>query len=217
QHPARGLVLPSEFIPMAEDTGLIIPIGRWVLYEACRQLRAWQTQFALLDPLKVNVNLSGKQLREKDFVDQLDQVLAETTLDSRCLDLEITESVLIDNPDAAAELFSQVRARNIHLSLDDFGTGYSSLSYLHRFPVNTLKIDHSFVSGLNPKSNHLNIIRGIVGLARSLEIEVVVEGVETNYHLTKLKHLGCKFGQGYFFAKPLDCISAEIWLTQGPQ
>ncbi|MCG8362333.1 MAG: EAL domain-containing protein, partial [Pseudanabaenales cyanobacterium] len=172
RHPDRGLILPDEFIPIAEDTGLIIPIGRWVIKEACCQLQTWQAKFPTMAPLKMNVNLSGKQLRDADFIERLDQILTETGIASHCLELEITESTLIENAEVATNLFSQVRARNVQLSIDDFGTGYSSLSYLHRFPINSLKIDHSFVNQINPADQDLEIVRAITTLAHMLNMKV---------------------------------------------
>ncbi|MEQ8964155.1 MAG: EAL domain-containing protein, partial [Coleofasciculus sp. C2-GNP5-27] len=167
RHPERGLVSPVEFIPVAEDTGLIIPLGEWVLHEACRQLRMWQTQFPTPEPLKISVNLSGKQIKEPDLIEQIDHILAETGLDGSFLKLEITESILMENAETVTKMLLQLRARHIQLSVDDFGTGYSSLSYLHRFPVNTLKIDRSFVSQMNQKNRNAEIIRTIITLAHS--------------------------------------------------
>lgn len=217
RHPERGLVSPLEFIPVAEETGLIIPLGQWVLREACRQLRTWQTQFPMKDPLKISVNLSGKQLKELDLIAQIDQILEETGLDGSHLKLEITESVLMDNADTATKMLLQLRARNIQLSVDDFGTGYSSLSYLHRFPVNTLKIDRSFVSQMNPNDRNSEIVRTIVTLAHSLRMDVIAEGVETPEQLSALKILKCEQGQGYFFSKPLTKEAAGKLLAQVPQ
>ncbi|MBE9125505.1 MULTISPECIES: putative bifunctional diguanylate cyclase/phosphodiesterase [unclassified Coleofasciculus] len=216
-HPTQGLVSPLEFIPVAEETGLILPLGRWVLHEACRQLHTWHTQFPMTEPLKISVNLSGKQLKELEFIEQIDQILEKTGLDGRFLKLEITESVLMDNADTATKMLLQLRARNIQLSVDDFGTGYSSLSYLHRFPVNTLKIDRSFVSQMNPNDRNCEIVRTIVTLAHSLRMDVIAEGVETLEQLSELKLLKCEQGQGYFFSKPLTKEAAGKLLTQVPQ
>ena len=217
RHPDRGLILPDEFIPIAEDTGLIIPIGRWVIKEACCQLQTWQAKFPTMAPLKMNVNLSGKQLRDADFIERLDQILTETGIASHCLELEITESTLIENAEVATNLFSQVRARNVQLSIDDFGTGYSSLSYLHRFPINSLKIDHSFVNQINPADQDLEIVRAITTLAHMLNMKVIAEGVETAYQLMQLRQLGCEFGQGYFLSKPLDCDATALMIATKPQ
>ncbi|MFP4103196.1 sensor domain-containing protein, partial [Coleofasciculus sp.] len=212
RHPERGLVSPIEFIPVAEDTGLIIPLGEWVLYEACRQLRMWQTQFPTPEPLKMSVNLSGKQIKDPDLIEQIDHILAETGLDGSFLKLEITESILMENAETVTQMLLQLRARHIQLSVDDFGTGYSSLSYLHRFPVNTLKIDRSFVSQMNLENHNTEIIRTIITLAHSLRMDVIAEGVETPEQLTELKRLNCEQGQGYLFSKPLTKGAAGLLL-----
>ncbi len=217
QHPDRGLVLPGEFIPVAEETGLIVPLGRWVLYEACRQLRAWQLQFPNHTSLKMSINLSGKQLREPALIEQIDQILAETSLDGEQLKLELTESILINNGnsvEAAVVSLGQLRARNIHLCLDDFGTGYSSLSYLHRFPINTLKVDRSFVNRMHSDENSAEIVQTIITLAQILKLDVVAEGVETEEQLAQLKRLKCEHGQGYFFYQPLTREAAEELIEQ---
>lgn len=217
QHPKLGLVSPAEFIPIAEETGLIVPLGAWILREACAKMQAWQTQLSTKVPLTISVNLSGKQLTEPDLIEQIDQIIEETGLDSGSLKLEITESILMDNATAATKMLWQLRARNIQLCLDDFGTGYSSLSYLHRFPVNTLKIDRSFVSRMSRNDENLEIVRVIVTLAHTLKMDVIAEGVETQEQLTLLKLLGCEQGQGYFFSKPLDSKAAEALIAQAPQ
>ena len=217
QHPERGLVPPIEFISVAEETGLIVPLGEWVLREACHQLRIWHTKFPTPEPLKMSVNLSGKQLKEADLIDQIDAILEETGLDGSFLKLEITESVLMENADTATKMLLQLRARNIQLSVDDFGTGYSSLSYLHRFPVNTLKIDRSFVSQMSPNDRNSEIVRTIVTLAHSLRMDVIAEGVETLEQLKELKILKCEQGQGYFFSKPLTKEAAGLLLAELPQ
>jgi diguanylate cyclase (GGDEF)-like protein/PAS domain S-box-containing protein len=216
-HPKLGLVSPAEFIPIAEDTGLIIPLGAWILREACAKMQAWQTHLSTKGRLTISVNLSGKQLAEPDLIEQIDQIMGETGLDSGSLKLEITESVLMDNATSATKMLWQLRARNIQLCLDDFGTGYSSLSYLHRFPVNTLKIDRSFVSRMSRNDENLEIVRVIVTLAHTLKMDVIAEGVETREQLTQLKLLGCEQGQGYFFSKPLDSKAAEALIAQAPQ
>ncbi|MEQ9480693.1 EAL domain-containing protein [Coleofasciculus sp. F4-SAH-05] len=207
----------ADFIHVTEDTGLIIPLGEWVLYEACRQLRMWQTQFPTPESLKISVNLSGKQIKEPELIEQIDQILAKTGLDGRFLKLEITESVLMENAETVTKMLLQLRTRNIQLSVDDFGTGYSSLSYLHRFPVNTLKIDRSFVSKMNPKNRNTEIIRTIITLAHSLKMDVIAEGVETLEQLTELKLLNCEQGQGYLFSKPLTKCAAGLLLGGIPQ
>lgn len=208
-HPVRGWISPAEFIPVAEETGTINALGQWVLETACRQLQSWHQQFPSSHPLTVNVNLSGHQLREPDLVDRIDEVLEKTGLDSRYLKLEITESVLMENDRTATACLLQLRERHISLCVDDFGTGYSSLSYLDRFPVNTLKIDRSFVNKIGTKEENLAIIRAIVTLAHTLGMDVVAEGIETPQQLDRLKRLRCEYAQGYFFSKPLAPEDAE--------
>ncbi|MBW4491964.1 MAG: EAL domain-containing protein [Oscillatoria princeps RMCB-10] len=217
QHPTRGLVSPAEFIPIAEDTGLILPLGQWVLREACRQLRQWHDRFPTLNYLTINVNLSILQIAAPNLIEQIDKILIETGLDASLLKLEITESALMENAAAATEVMEQLRARNIHLCVDDFGTGYSSLSYLQSLPVSTLKIDRSFVSRLGADSENSEIVRAIVMLAHHLKMDVVAEGVETAPQLLQLVSLECDFGQGYFFSKPLDKEAAEALIASDPQ
>ncbi|MDF0555763.1 EAL domain-containing protein [Kamptonema sp. UHCC 0994] len=221
QHPERGLISPAEFIPVAEETGLIIPIGQWVLRESCRQIRQWQHQFPHHQPLTISVNLSVKQFSQPNLIAQIDQILRETDLDGRDLKLEITESVLMENSKSVTALLRELRARNIHLCIDDFGTGYSSLSYLHRFPTNTLKIDRSFVSRMGIESNiskgnidPTEIVRSIVTLAHNLGMDVVAEGVEKASQLALLRALKCDYGQGYFFSRPVDGSAAAALITK---
>lgn len=215
QHPELGLISPAEFIPVAEETGLIIPLGLWVLREACHQLRQWQQQFPDDHSLKMSVNLSVKQFAQADLIEQIDRILLETQLDGSCLKLEITESALIENYESVTKKMSQLRARNIELCIDDFGTGYSSLSYLHRFPMNTLKIDRSFVNRIGivnllteASIDPTEIIRSIITLSHNLGIDVVAEGVETTEQVLQLQALQCEYGQGYLFSKPLDMAAA---------
>ncbi|MEG4218241.1 EAL domain-containing protein [Microcoleus sp. Pol14C6] len=221
QHPERGLVSPGEFITIAEETGLIVPLGRWVLRTACHQIRQWQQVFPSNPPLSVSVNISVKQFSQPDLIEYIDQVLAETNLDGSSLKLEITESVLIENSESVTAMLVQLRARNIHLCIDDFGTGYSSLSYLHRFPTNTLKIDRSFVSrmggefdfskgGIDPTE----IVRSIVTLSHNLGMDVVAEGVEEASQLSILKGLKCEYAQGFFFSKAVDSQTAAALIRQ---
>jgi EAL domain-containing protein (putative c-di-GMP-specific phosphodiesterase class I) len=209
QHPQRGLVSPGEFIPVAEDTELIIPIGRWVLLEACRQVREWQSTFPTEKPLTISVNLSGKQFKQRDLVGQVKQILYQTGLDPRCLRLEITESMVMEDAEAATAMLRQLRSLNVQLGIDDFGTGYSSLSYLHRFPVNILKIDKSFVGNMSVDEESQGIVETIVTLGSKLKMEVVAEGIETAEQWDKLKSLQCQYGQGYLFSKPVPAAHAE--------
>jgi diguanylate cyclase (GGDEF)-like protein len=208
QHPERGFVPPSEFIPIAEETGLIVEIGQWVLAESCRQMREWQRQSFENRLLTISVNLSGKQFLQPNLISRIKQTLHETDLDPRCLKLEITESIMMENAEAASEMLVQLRALGVQLSIDDFGTGYSSLSYLHRFPVNTLKIDRSFITRMGADGENAEIVRTIMTLASNLGMEVIAEGVETKAQLAQLKSMGCLYGQGYLFSQPLNKVGA---------
>lgn len=213
RHPTRGLVPPFEFIPIAEETGLIIAIGDWVLKQACQQMHTWQNKFPVVNSLTMSINFTCQQIREKDILEKLDQVLVETGIDGSNLRLEITESSMMDQGEDTINKLEQLRARNILLSIDDFGQGYSSLSYLHLFPVNTLKIDRTFVKQMSLGGQNLKIIRTIIILAHALSMDVVAEGVETIQQVTMLKQLGCEYAQGYFFSRPLTAEAATQFLS----
>jgi diguanylate cyclase (GGDEF)-like protein/PAS domain S-box-containing protein len=210
-HPKQGLLSPGAFISLAEETGLIVPLGRWVLYEACRQLRQWQLQ--LSSPLTVSVNISAKQFGQSDLIEQVQQILQETQLNPGSLKLEITESVLMDNSETATSMLLQLKALGVQLYMDDFGTGYSSLSYLHRFPVDVLKIDRSFINLMGKSSEGdlegIPIVQTILTLAQNLGMNVIAEGVEKTEQLAQLQKLKCIYGQGYLFSPPLASQSAE--------
>jgi len=215
QHPVHGLIGPAAFIPIAEETGLIIPIGRWVLREACRQMRVWQDRYPSLD-LAVSVNLSGKQFAQPGLVEEIDQALKETGLEPRRLRIEITESVVMENAASAMAMIDQLRALKVKIDVDDFGTGYSSLSYLQRFSLDHLKIDRSFVSNIGTDGGeNAEIVRTIVTLAHHLGMDAVAEGVETADQLALLREVGCQLVQGYLFAKPLDDVEADRLLAAG--
>lgn len=209
QHPHKGLVSPGEFIPLAEETGLIIPLGFWVLKEACLQMYNWQQQFTGLSQWKISVNIASKQLALPNFVAEVEKILAETKLDPHNLKLEITESSLVEDTQQTIAILKQLKSSGIEFSLDDFGTGYSSLSYLHQFPFDTLKIDRSFVNSIGDNIEKLGIVRAIVTLARNLGMDTIAEGIETVNQLTRLKALKCEYGQGYYLSKPLDKIVLE--------
>jgi diguanylate cyclase (GGDEF)-like protein len=210
-HPERGVIGPDEFVPTAEETGLIVPIGRWVLQEACRQMRVWDAEFPDTAGLTINVNLSARQCMEPELVRDVAQVLADTGLAPERLKLEITEGVVLEHSDAVVAILNELRALGVQLGLDDFGMGYSALSYLQRFPFQTLKIDRSFVDGMKDGGNG-EIIRAIVSLAAGLAMSVTAEGVETAEQVTRLRELACESGQGYYFFKPLDRADAHAVL-----
>ena len=205
--PELGFVSPAQFIPLAEETGLIVPIGEWVLSTACLQAKAWQNQG--IRPLTMSVNLSPRQFRQKNLVEMIAGVLEKTGLDASLLDLEITEGMIMHRADQAVAVLERLHKLGVRLSVDDFGTGYSSLSYLKRFPVQTLKIDRSFVNGLTADGDDGSIVTAIVAMAKSLKLEVIAEGVETPEQLAFLARLHCDKYQGYLFSRPIpanDCI-----------
>ncbi len=214
QHPARGMLAPAEFIELAEETGVIVPMGWWVLREACRQMMAWYADGADTK-LNMSVNLSAQSFAESDLVERIDEILLETGFDPRRLKIEITESVMMQNAATASAVFEQLRSRGIQLCIDDFGTGYSSLSYLHRFPIDTLKIDRSFVSGRDGEGSSLELIQTIVALSRILGLEAVAEGVETDEQLAMVRQLGSSFAQGYGISVPLAADAAQQLIRDG--
>jgi EAL domain-containing protein (putative c-di-GMP-specific phosphodiesterase class I) len=209
QHAKIGLISPLEFIPLAEETGLIVPIGKWVLEEACRQVHAWEVRSG--QPLILGVNLSSKQFSQSRLVEDISGVLADTQMEPSRLKLEITESVIMDNARMTTTLLTELKALGIKLAIDDFGTGYSSLSYLARLPMDTLKIDRSFVQQMAATGRD-EIVKTILTLAQNLNMDVIAEGIEKIAECEQLKKLGCKLGQGYLFAKPLSVEDAEKML-----
>jgi len=214
RHGEHGLINPNQFIPVAEETGLIIPIGEWILREACAQMRQWQELYPSQPPLTISVNLSGKQFAQPDLVQQIERVLEETRLNPCSLWLEITESVVVENVEATSEMLKRLRMLGVGLSIDDFGTGYSSLSSLHSFPISTLKIDRSFVSRMTGNDEDTEIVRTIMSLAGNLGMDVTAEGVETLEQVTKLRTFGCEKGQGFFFSRPVAAKDAENLLRE---
>ncbi len=201
KHPSRGLISPGEFIPLAEESGLIVPIGEWVLREACRQARVWLDEG---QPFRVAVNLSAQQVARVDVVALVRQVLEESNLPSALLELEITESTLVADVDRASEVLHQLRALGVSLALDDFGTGYSSLSCLRNLPVNVVKIDRSFKRDLGSDQANDAVVNAVLAMAEGLSMTVVAEGVETEEQLAYLRDRGCGIAQGYLFSKPLS-------------
>ena len=216
RRPDGSMVPPIDFIPLAEQTGLIVGIGSWVLTEACRQMRAWQQRYPDHPPLQISVNLAGRQFTEPDLVEQIAAVLAETGLDTASLKLEVTETVLMEHVDAATVVLEKLNTMGIRLLMDDFGTGYSSLSYLHRFPIKTLKIDGSFVCRMDVDRKNADIIQTIVTLAHTLNMDIIAEGVENARQLELLRALKVEYGQGYHFGKPLDAEAAEAMIAARP-
>jgi len=216
RHPHRGLILPEHFIWIAEDSGLIVPLGAWILREACKQARAWQD--AGLSPIPVAVNISAVQFRHKDFLENLTGILKDTGLAPRYLELELTESVLMHDADAAVSVLKALKAIGVRLTLDDFGTGYSGLSYLKRFPVDTLKIDKSFMHGITQAtddSDDAAIVAAVIGLGKSLNQRVIAEGVETRQQLAFLQARGCSEGQGFYFSRPVTAQEVAELLRTG--
>jgi diguanylate cyclase (GGDEF)-like protein/PAS domain S-box-containing protein len=208
-HPERGLISPLDFVSIAEETGQIIAVGEWALHQACKQLRRWEREYGLPSPFFISVNLSCKQFNNPLMLEQVRGVLEKTGISPRQLKLEITESAVMDNMDSATEMLTQLRDLGVQLAIDDFGTGYSSLSYLHRFPINTLKIDRSFVTRMAENTENVEIVRSIVMLAQVLGMDVVAEGVETKEQLKILRDLKCEYGQGYYFSRPSNAADAE--------
>ena len=211
QHPERGLVQPNDFIPLAEETGLIVPIGRWALHAACRQLADWRARLGR-DDLIMAVNMSGGQLLRDDVVDAVTQALDASGLPGNRLKIELTESVIIDNPKRAGAILEKLKALDVSIAMDDFGTGYSSLAYLQKLPIDVLKIDRSFVSNMFETDDSYNIVIAILGLAASLGMETIAEGIETVAQADRLTDLACQTGQGLLYAKPLPADAAEAYL-----
>jgi EAL domain-containing protein (putative c-di-GMP-specific phosphodiesterase class I) len=212
-HPERGLVPPVQFIPIAEDCGFIVPIGQWVLREACHQARAWQDSG--LRPMRIAVNVSAVELRASGFVAGVNDILTQTGLDPRYLELELTESFLMQDSKSTVAVLQSLKSMGVQLALDDFGTGYSSLSYLKRFPIDTLKIDQSFVRDLTTDADDASIVTAVISMGKSLHMGVVAEGVETREQLAFLREQSCPEGQGYYFSRPVVAEEFSQLLAAG--
>ncbi|MEH2090951.1 GGDEF/EAL domain-containing response regulator [Nostoc sp.] len=217
QHPIRGLISPIEFIPVAEETGLINAINTWVLQSACHQLSIWQHYPVTPEPLTMSVNLSARLFLQPNLVEQIDRIIYENKINPAYLELEITESVIMENTDAIKIILERLKQRKIKLIMDDFGTGYSSLSYLHSFPLNALKIDKSFVKRMQENKENMGLVPAMIGIANSMGMSAIAEGVETQEQLAQLRSLNCNFAQGYLFSKPIEQRLAVELLTSAPQ
>jgi EAL domain-containing protein (putative c-di-GMP-specific phosphodiesterase class I) len=216
EHPQRGLVQPSDFIPIAEETGLIVRIGRWVLNEACRQLATWQRSHPRAEPLSIGVNLSVKQFSQPDLLDQLANALRASGIPPNCLRLEITEAALIEQGAAAMALLGQIKQLGPQIYLDDFGTGYSSLIYLHRLPIDAIKIDRELVSTMDSDEKNLRLVRTILTFAQIIGVRAEAEGISTAEQLRELRSLKCEHGQGYLFSAPIPHDAVDEVLTADP-
>jgi EAL domain-containing protein (putative c-di-GMP-specific phosphodiesterase class I) len=215
KHPERGLLDPAEFVELAERTGLIGPLGRWVLNEACRRTKGWQQNFPRSAPLRVIVNFSAKQLRHPSCVEDIEEALRESGLGARSLSLDVTESAFVGALEDNALLIQRIENLGVGISIDDFGTGYSSLSYLKRLPANVLKIDKYFVKGIGKDDEDTAIVRMVVELAHTLGMKVIAEGVETNGQVALLEEMGCDMAQGFHFERPLPHEAASEFLLLG--
>lgn len=217
QHPTRGLISPVEFIPVAEETGLINAINIWVLRSACQHVTTWQNHSPTLKSLTISVNLSVRLFSNPKLLAQIDQIIQNTKINPACLEIEITESVIMENSPALKKILDQLKERKIKLVMDDFGTGYSSLSYLYKFPFNVLKIDQSFVKRMQENEENVGLVPAMLGIAKSMGMSAIAEGVETIFQLAQLRNLNCDFAQGYLFSRPLQPELVLDFITQAPQ
>ncbi len=212
-HPTHGMISPAQFIPIAEETGLILQLGNWVLWQSCHQLNFWQTQQLVCSDFFVSINLAAAQFTEPNLVQQIDAVIAETQIAPECLKLEITESAILENTEASERVFQNLCDRQIEISIDDFGTGYSSLCYLSLFPINTLKIDQSFLRTVEDNARKRRLLTAIVNIGNTMDMTLVAEGIETPQQLSLVRSLGCQLGQGYLFSAPINVQSMNHFLT----
>jgi EAL domain-containing protein (putative c-di-GMP-specific phosphodiesterase class I) len=216
RHAERGVIPPNDFIPIAEDTGLIVPMGRWALREACTQVRALESRVPELAGLQLSVNLSVREFGQLDLVRTVSAILAETGLPAEQLRLEITESAIISQQHPALQTIAELRERGVAIHLDDFGTGYSSLSYLHRLPLDAIKIDRAFTTAMETEERPRHVIQAILTLVGSIGLEVVAEGIASSHQLELLRAMGCPFGQGFYFSPPLPLDALEEFLRALP-
>jgi diguanylate cyclase (GGDEF)-like protein len=211
-HPKRGLIYPLDFIPLAEENGMINVLGDWILREACRELRVLQERYPVRPALTMSINISCKQFCQHDLADRVAEIIGEAGIDAHSLALEITESMIMENVDMAVVTMNRFRDMGIQIHIDDFGTGYSSLSYLHRFPINALKIDRSFINKLSADGENKEVIMSIISLAKSLNFDVIAEGVERDHQLLKIQELSCQYGQGFLFSEPMAQGAIDAWV-----
>lgn len=216
-HRSRGVISPNEFIPLAEETGLIYDLGQWVLGKACKQIAAWNKSKKKEDQLEISINLSSRQFSDPNLVEGIVENIEKSGFDAEFLKIEITESALMQNAQRSVSMLNQLKDLNIKVCVDDFGTGYSSLSYLHTFPIDTLKIDRSFVHDMSRNFRNMEIIRTIIMLAHNLKLDVIAEGVETGEQDAQLSALGCQFAQGFYFSRPINSSDAALLIQQNHQ
>jgi EAL domain-containing protein (putative c-di-GMP-specific phosphodiesterase class I) len=214
QHPTRGLLFPRDFIPIAEESGLIIPIDRWVLRQASRQMRSWQTQIQNVPLLTISVNISHRQINQPDLLEKVNQILVETGFDPKCLKLEISEHTILSQDHEMNDLFKGLQSLGIQIQIEDFGIGFSSLSYLSNYPINALKIDQALVDKMSKDESQMKIIVAIIELTHRLGVGVIAEGVETTAQMEQLKQMECEFGQGYLISKPLNEDEVRTFLME---
>ncbi len=217
RQPQRGLLHAADFVPLAEESGMIVPIGEWAIRTACAQLRIWQERVPALAGVTMSVNVSGRQFRRSDVVETLRRVVLDSGVDPRLVAVEVTEGVIMDDVEASAAKLALLRDMGIQIHVDDFGTGYSSLSYLHRFPITAVKIDRSFVAGLPSHPESEEVIKAIVSIAESLDFDVIAEGVEGEAHVARLEELRCRYGQGHFLSPPMPVDEVEAWAVGRPR
>jgi EAL domain-containing protein (putative c-di-GMP-specific phosphodiesterase class I) len=215
-HPDRGLIHPADFIPIAEETGLIVPMGRWVLNEACRQMNQWHCKHTREQPLSIGVNLSVKQFSQPDLIDQIAGAVQSSGISPRSLRVEITEAAIIDKARTATTILQGIRDLGVQIYLDDFGTGYSSLSYLHGLPIDAIKIDRAFVSNMDTDEKSLRLVRTILTLSEIVGVRAEAEGISTSEQLRELRSLNCEQGQGYLFSAPITKEAVDELLKADP-